>query len=234
MIPYELVDRLSANNTIKKQLKSVIWFGSIQNKQDIHERSDYDVQVILNKPSVNLTIELNKILQSYPYIDLSIMYMQDIVDKDNNIIFHDGTKGLFFMYVLSEGNVIYGEDVYSSILNSLDVSQVKSSILVTIREYLSRLRVMAPQNPNDTMEFKKYSLKLFKDILVYRDLVQLRKMSTVDNGKAGKMIKNVHSFSKESLNALKSITDFEHNFSSHELASLLNDYEKLVNGVIND
>lgn len=233
-IPYELSDKLQANPIIRKRLISVIWFGSIRNKQDVHERSDYDMQIILSKPSAKLTLELNKILQAYSYIDLSIMYKQDIFDLNNNVIFHDGTKGLFFIYVLSEGKVIYGDDIYSSILKSMSISEVRSSILTTIREYLSRLRVMAAFSPNDTMQFKKYSLKLFKDILIYRGKVPLKNMSSLKNGKARDMIMNEQSFSKVSVSALESITDYEHNFSSQELASLLNDFEKIVYGVVNE
>lgn len=232
-IPYEITDKLTANTFIKNQLKSVIWFGSIRNKQDVHERSDYDIQLIFDKPSEELNLSINEILQSYPFVDLSIMYMQDIYDKEGDIIFHDGTKGLFFMYVLAEGKVIYGEDVYSTIVQSLDFEEVRGSILLTIREYLSRLRVMAAFSPNDTMQFKKYSLKMFKDILVYLEKIDIQKISKLSNNDAQKMINELHVFSDGSKKALNSITDYEHNFTKEELASLLHDYEEIVHGVIN-
>lgn len=233
-IPFEITEKLTANTIIKNQLRSVIWFGSIRNKQDVHERSDYDIQLIFEKPSIELSLEINGILQSYPFVDLSIMYLQDIYDKEGNVIFHDGTKGLFFMYVLAEGEIIYGEDVYSPIIKSLDSEKVRASILLTLREYLSRLRIMAAYSPNDTMQFKKYSLKLFKDLLVYRNQANMRDISKLTNSEAQKMIKELHAFSSISATALNSITDYEHNFTDDELASLLNDYEELLQGVIND
>lgn len=232
-IPYEITEKLSANLYIKSQLRSVIWFGSIRNKQDVHERSDYDIQIIFDKPSEKLSLAINEILQGFPFVDLSIMYMQDIYDEEGNVIFHDGTKGLFFMYVLSEGKIIYGDDVYSPIIQSLDMEKVRASILVTIREYLSRLRIMAAFSPNDTMQFKKYSLKMFKDVLVYLDKADLRDISNITNSDARKMIGELHAFSKKSSKALGAITDYEHNFTKDEIASLLDDYEKIVHGVIN-
>lgn len=233
-IPFEITEKLTANPIIKRQLRSVIWFGSIRNNQDVHERSDYDIQLIFDKPSEKLNLAINEILQSYPFVDLSIMYMQDIYNKEGNVIFHDGTKGLFFMYVLAEGKIIYGEDVYSTIVQSLDFKVARGSILITIREYLSRLRVMAAFSPNDTMQFKKYSLKMFKDIIVYLEKIDIQKISKLSNNDAQKMISELHVFSDSSKKALNSITDYERNFTKEELASLLHDYEEIVYGIIND
>ena len=111
---------ISLNILSEYFLNCIVSFGSIRNNQDVHERSDYDIQLIFDKPSEKLNLAINEILQSYPFVDLSIMYMQDIYNKEGNVIFHDGTKGLFFMYVLAEGKIIYGEDVYSTIVQSLD------------------------------------------------------------------------------------------------------------------
>ena len=162
------------------------------------------------------------------------MYKQDIFDHNNKIVFHDGTKGLFFIYVLAAGNFIYGENIYAPLIDLLDLDNVKKSVLITIREYLSRLRVLAAQNLGDSMQFKKYSHKLFKDILIYKDVIPLQSMSDIDNYHTVDLIKKYFSFSTDSLKAFKSINAYEQKFNSSELASLLNDYESLVNGVIND
>src|SRR5690606_30115062 len=102
-LPNEITSRLTSDLIIKSNLKSVIWFGSIRNNQDVHQRSDCDLQVVLDKPSYDLTVAINKVLEDYPGVDLSIMYMQDIYDSNGQVIFHDGTKSLFFMYVLAGG-----------------------------------------------------------------------------------------------------------------------------------
>ncbi len=233
-VPSEICSRLVGDKLIEKNLESVIWFGSIRNNQDVHKRSDYDIQIVLGKPSPELTLRLNKTLVDYPGIDLSIMYMHDIYDKDGRVIFHDGTKGLFFMYVLATGAILYGENIYTPIIESLTLEDIKPSLVITIREYLSRLRVMAARSPNDTLQFKKYSLKLFKDVLLYLELASLKDIATMTNVEARKGIMSFHRFSSTSKNALKAITDYEHNFSQAELAPLLDDCEKIVQRICND
>lgn len=233
-LPSELCTRLTEDSIIVKNLMSVIWFGSIRNNQDVHYRSDYDIQIVLSKPSPRLIMRLNKILVDYPSVDLSIMYMHDIRDKNGKIIFHDGTKGLFFMYVLAAGKILYGTNIYAPIINSLALEDVKPSLLITIREYLSRLRVMAAQSPNDTLQFKRYSLKLFKDVLLYIGDIPLTGMTKLDNARTSERITVLYSFSNLSKESLKSITDYEHNLTNKELSALLNDYEQLIQMVCND
>jgi hypothetical protein len=231
-IPIELCSGLKKDKFIFQKLESVIWFGSIRNNQDVHERSDYDIQIVLSEPDTELILRLNRILINYPNIDLSIMYMHDIYDENGKVIYHDGTKGLFFMYVLANGKLLYGRNVYKSALDSLTLKDIQPSILITIREYLSRLRVMAAQSPNDTMQFKKYSLKLFKDILLYLGTIPLNDIPRLNNATAKNKIAELYQFSNESNKALEAITDYEHNFSQEELATLLNDYEKIVGEVL--
>lgn len=71
-VPQEITARLTADALIKSSLKSIIWFGSVRNNQDVHERSDCDLQVVLDEPSYELTVAVNTILEDYPSVDLSI------------------------------------------------------------------------------------------------------------------------------------------------------------------
>lgn len=233
-LPAELCSRLVHNEIIKKNLESIIWFGSIRNGQDIHQESDYDIQIVLGKPSFKLTIEINNILKDYPDVDLSIMYMKDIYDQAGNVIFHDDTKGFFFMYVLASGEILYGKNVYTEIIEKLELEDSKPSILITIREYLSRLRIMAAQLPKDTLKFKKYSAKLFKDILIYYGDIPLRDMSKASNIEVCERIIAQHAFSNKSKVALASIADYEQNFTQEEMAALLSDYEQIVERICNE
>lgn len=234
LVPSEISFRLSENEKIKEHLESVIWFGSMRNQQDIHKESDYDVQIVLDEPSVELAGSISEILRDYPAVDLSIMYMKDIYDHNGNVIFHDGTKGIFFMYVLASGKVLYGRNVYKDAVSRLTLEDVKPSIEPTIREYLSRLRVMAIQSPGNTRQFKKYSLKLFKDLLVHSGTIPLEEMATIDNESARKVIELDNSFTKSAKEALERITDLESNYTDLEMASLLMEYEKMVEGMCNE
>lgn len=234
MVHDEICERLTKDELIKNSLESIIWFGSVRNKQDIHAKSDCDLQVILSKPDYDTTLRLNAILEDYPQVDLSIMYLQDIYDHDGNVIFHDGTKSIFFIYVLAAGHILYGRNVYADITDKFTLEDLKPSLLVTMREYLSRLRVMAIQSPDDTLKFKKYSLKLFKDLLVYYDVRPFREMSKITNDAARIEIQNHDDFSNESKEALSHITDYERNFTREEMAHLLCDYERIIEKVCND
>lgn len=233
-LPAEITSRLVANDFIGSNLKSVIWFGSVRNNQDVHGRSDCDLQIVLSKPSYELTIAINTILEDYPGVDLSVMYMQDIYDHDGDVIFHDGTKSLFFMYVLAVGEVLYGDNIYKSIVSKLSLEDIRPSLLVTIREYLSRLRVMAIQETNDTLGFKKYSLKLFKDILVYIGKVKAEDISRITNKAAEEMMRLTYPFSEESLAALTDITKYDKNYTREAMARLLTDYESVVERLCNE
>lgn len=234
LVHNEICERLTSDEQIKNSLESIIWFGSIRNKQDVHSKSDCDLQVILDKPQYEVTIKLNTILEDYPQVDLSIMYLQDIYDHQSKVIFHDGTKSLFFIYVLAAGRILYGRNVYSDITDKFTLEDLRPSLLVTMREYLSRLRVMPIQNSSDTLQFKKYSLKLFKDLLVYSGVESFHEMSGINNDIARTKVQSLHEFSSESQGALKQITDYEKNFTKEEMAHLLCDYELIIEKVCND
>lgn len=230
----EICQRLTGDKQIEDSLESIIWFGSIRNKQDVHSKSDCDLQVILDKPNYEITMKVNAILEDYPQVDLSIMYLQDIYDQQGRVIFHDGTKSLFFIYVLAAGHILYGRNVYGDITDKFTLEDLQPSLLVTMREYLSRLRVMAIQHPNDTLQFKKYSLKLFKDLLVYYGVESFHKMSEITNDTARTKVQSLHEFSPNSQSALKQVVDYEKNFTREEMVHLLCDYELIIEKVCND
>lgn len=224
--------RVTSNNYIKPDIVSVIWYGSSSRGMDLHHRSDCDLQIILAKPNIKAIHELGKILEDYPHVDISIIYLSDIIGKDGKIIFQSGTKGSFFVYILAKGKVLYGKNIYEDILIKLDRQSVSDSIVFTSREYLSKLRIMATRSPLDTLNFKKYSLKLFKDILVLDNLVDLEDLHNCSYEDAAKFMKNNHTFSNKSSKALTYLCNFNHNYSKEDMAYLLYDYENIVNEII--
>lgn len=233
-VPAEISSRLASKELVREHLQSVIWFGSLRNNQDIHGKSDYDVQVILDAPSPDLAAQIGEVLRDYPEVDLSIMYLKDIFDQECKMIFQDGTKGPFFMYVLGAGKVMYGRNVYAEAVQNLTLDDLKPAILFTMREYLSRLRVMAAQSPHDTSKFKKYSTKLFKDTLVYTGARPFEEMTGITNADACEEITQFHSFSQESIKALGAVMDYENNFTVEEMSHLLNDYEQIIDRICNE
>lgn len=229
----EICSRITDNEIIREHVESIIWFGSTSNEQDVHLKSDCDLQIVLDKPDYNAVLELGTILEDYRDVDLSIMYLKDMYDDAGNVIFQDGTKGLFFVHVLAAGQVLHGRNVYAEIAQGLTTEDLKPSILFTIREYLSRLRIMATHSPNDTLRFKKYSLKLFKDILIYDETVPPKDVVNVTYREASQEIALLHEFSEESKEILSRICDFETNYTKEEMARLLCEYENIVDKVCN-
>lgn len=233
-VPVEISSRLAINEKINGHLESVIWFGSLRNNQDVHGHSDYDVQVVLDRPTPEIAAEITTILKDYPAVDLSIVYLKDIFDKEGKMIFQDGTKGPFFMYVLGDGKVLYGRNVYEDAVQGLTMANLRPALLFTIREYLSRLRVMVSQSPDNTQQFKKYSTKFFKDTLIYTGNIPFEHMTSISNLDACEAIANVYAFSKESMTALSKTIDYETNFTLSEMCHLLYDYEQIVDRLCNE
>jgi hypothetical protein len=160
--------------------------------------------------------------------------MKDIVDKSGKVIFHDGTKGLFFMQVLAEGKILYGDNIYADLVTSLDLESIRPSLMITVREYLSRLRVMAALSPEDTQEFKKYSLKMFKDILLFEGITELSQISRLDNASTINKVSNRFDMGTDARDALDLLADYEHTFSPSQVAALLTEYEMIVEDMCNE
>jgi len=230
----DICNRLISIDHIKKHLVSVIWYGSASSGQDLHIRSDCDLQIVLDKPDFLSTVALNTILEDYPHVDLSIVYLKDISYRDGTIIFQNGTKGLFFLYILANGKAIYGENIYKSMIESLAIEEIKSSLAFTIREYLSRLRIMATHNPNDTFRFKKYSLKLLKDLLIYSGSVELDKIVSLNYTQTLLCSLKFFNFCPESNTIIGDILFFDKNYTKNDMANLLCDYEDIVEKILHE
>jgi hypothetical protein len=228
----EIANKLARNANIRRHLESIVWYGSSSKGFDMHPRSDCDLHIILDKPDYLTTLNLSKILDNYPNVDLSIIYLKDILSHNNKLIFQNGTKGLFFLYVLSVGKILYGRNVYKDIVDGLGIDDIKPSLSFTIKEYLSRLRIMATRNPNDSLKFKKYSLKLLQDLLVFDGHILPEAFDGLSYAKTIKESKKYLSFSDKSINNLDELNIFDKTFSSKQMAILLTEYESIVDEVI--
>mgnify|MGYP000252189994 FL=1 len=93
---------------------------------------------------------------------------------------------------------------------------------------------MAVQQTNDTLGFKKYSLKLFKDVLVYIGEEDADDISRITNTTARNAIVRIYPFGSKSLKALTDITRYDKNFTREEMAHLLADYEKIIERLCNE
>ena len=222
---------MTAHQAIRPRLIAILWIGSASRNVDLHNRSDLDLQIIMDRPDREATIALSSLLQGRTDVDLSIMYRGDIFDRRGSLVFQDGTKGPFFVHVLASAVVIYGENPYAAARSVVTLETARPSLLFTIREYLARIRVMAIQAREQPFEFKKYSVKFFRDILMYCDQLPLAEMATTPNREVLARIARVHAFSPVCVNLLASMTDWNSEYSTEEKMYLLGEYEQMVDSI---
>ena len=226
-----LCSRLAADSTIRENLIAVIWIGSRSRAQDVHEESDLDIQIVMNRPQAEVMLALSGILPDYPLIDLSVVYLKDVFTTEGGLDFQDGTKGPFFIPVLADGVVLYGRNIYAPIVGTLSIDDLRPSIMFTIREYLARLRIMTVQGDAKSFAFKKYSLKLFKDVLVYTETLHLRDMTAATNEKVLSMIDEKWKFREPAASALRTMADYSTPDTRDRQAALLDEYERIVEAI---
>jgi hypothetical protein len=230
----ELCSALALDAAIGPRLISVIWIGSSSHGRDMHSSSDVDLQIIMDRPEVGATAALSAVLSEYPSFDLSILYEKDVFDVDGGVDFQDGTKGAFFIPVLADGVILYGTDFYRTLRGKLTLAQAKPSLMFTIREYLGRLRVMATQGERRAFEFKKYSLKYLKDVLVYEGILRLHEMVHTSNATVIKLFRESYETTAELQEILATITDYSSAFTILQKATLLTVLEALYDSLESD
>lgn len=219
---------LSQHPAIRFRLDAVLWFGSASRNADIHNDSDLDLQVVMDRPEAEATLGLASILTGRNDVDLSVAYRADIFRQTGELDFQDGTKGSFFVYVLAGARTLYGTNPYRVLLDQLSLAEVRPSLMFTIREYLTRLRVMVVQGLERPFEFKKYSLKFFKDVLVAAGALPLAEMADVTNCDVVDSMRCYYRFPNSLLPALDEITDLASRPSLAVRAALLTQYEAIA------
>lgn len=226
--PDLLRSRLLGDDVLRLHIVSLIWIGSCSRSMDVHMLSDLDVQIVLDRPNQEAMVALARVLVDYPNADLSIMYRSDIADAAGRLDFQDGTKGPFFIQVLADGVLLHGEDVYGAIAASLDLATVRPSLMFTIREYVSRLRVMAVRGCEPAYTFKKYCAKLLKDVLVYDGRLALADMPWTSNADTVKLVDGAYLLEPAEQDLLLRLLDLDNSFGPRERATVLGACERLV------
>lgn len=178
---HDICRELTSSPLLGAHLRAIIWIGSKSAERDVHAGSDIDLQLFLDRPNIDTMREVASVLTKFPNVDLSVMYEGDLWDEDGNVDFQDGTKGAFFLHVLAGGTILYGDPVYAAAIDHIDARQLRESFIFTIREYLSRLRVMAMQKETTAFEFKKYAVKLLRDALAVTGGIDMGDMVSLDN-----------------------------------------------------
>lgn len=224
----EVCARLVGDPRLRPHLVAVLWIGSRSTDSDVHVGSDLDLQIILDEPDLSAVAALAAILRGHRNLDLSVLYLADIVDSAGKVRFQDGTKGPFFMYVLAQGELLYGRNVYADLLSGLADADLRSSLLFTVREYLQRLRVIAILGSGAAFEFKKYLIKLFLDVLVLDDVLKVSSVPRTSNVAIVELAARHFAFPQALQGHLHKLTDYSTTFSVEEETALLLAVESVV------
>jgi hypothetical protein len=218
---------MTTHPAIRPRLEAVLWIGSASRGLDMHDASDLDIQVVMDHPNAEATCALADIFVGRGSVDLSIMYRTEILSR-RTVNFQNGTKGSFFIYVLASAVTLYGTNPYEILVDALTLDEVRPSVMFTIREYLARLRVMVVYGGERSYEFKKYSLKLLRDILVYTGELPLLSMAHASNHDVLELITRSHHFPTSLHSGLDSLLDLTTPCTVPERVRLLMEYEKLI------
>lgn len=226
----QLRDRIIATPELGGgRLVSLVWIGSASRNVDLHEASDIDLQVVLDRPDAAATAALAHAFQPHPGIDLSVMYLSDIFGDDGRLVFQDGTKGAFFVHVLAGGVLLYGDDIYGAPAERLSLDIVRPSLSFTIREYLARLRVMVTLGSESVFAFKKYTLKLLRDVLAFTGDLSLADLAATSNREiAARAIAAWPALAAAELPDVATLTDLSRGLSDAEQHALLESVELIV------
>jgi len=82
--------------------------------------------------------------------------------------------------VLAQAQTLFGKNLYNELVHKLSKSSVKNSLQFKIKEYLWRLRKMVIEEP-PSLYFRKYALRLLKDVLLYNEILSYDNINTVDD-----------------------------------------------------
>lgn len=223
-----LRSRMMVDPAIRERLVSLLWIGSAARDQDVHDNSDLDIQVILDRPDTAAMRALAIAFENHPLVDLSIIHLSDIVTNDGYQVFQDGTKGAFFVHVLAAGVLLYGDDVYGRLAGELPLDAVRTSLVFTIREYLARLRVMVVLRPESPFSFKKYTVKLLRDVLTYSEHLPLARLAHTSNQDIVELAADAWPMLAEGLPNFGELADFSTHLSSAQQFEILKRLEQLV------
>lgn len=164
---------------IKNDIICLLNYGSVKIKEDYNNNSDIDFHIVLKKINNETLSDLKNIFNFSEKIDVSIHSIDEIISK-NSVIFQNGNQGVYFIHVLASAEVLLGENIYKKLITEIDDKKVTSSVIEKMRYYVWLLR----RNyilKNDILVFKKYFIRILKDILILEKSINQTNISTLNS-----------------------------------------------------
>ncbi len=164
---------------IRKNIVCLLHYGSVKQKEDFNDNSDLDFHIVLKEINTQSLQELKNIFSFSEKIDISIHALNEITYK-NKVIFQNGSQGLYFIHVLSSSELLVGKNIYIKLISELNPSQVNKSLIEKMRYYIWLLRRNYIFN-NNVKVYKKYFLRIIKDILILEKVIDYSNIATLNN-----------------------------------------------------
>ncbi|HEY4832900.1 MAG TPA: hypothetical protein VIH61_10120 [Waddliaceae bacterium] len=164
---------------IRDNIVCLLHYGSVKQKEDFNDQSDLDFHLVLKRIDMEVLKEIKNIFSFSNKIDLSFHSIDEIVYKDT-VIFQNGNQGIYFIHVLCSSQTLVGENIYLKIVSKLKQEQVNISVVEKMRYYIWLLRrnyVFA----NDLKIYKKYFVRIIKDILILERIIDYKNIAELNN-----------------------------------------------------
>jgi len=217
--------------SIKDNIICLLHYGSVKIKEDYNRNSDLDFHLVLKKIDAETLNEIKNIFSFSEKIDLSIHSLDEVIYK-NNVIFQNGNQGIYFTHVLAAAEVLIGDNLYINLVNEIDIEKVNLSILEKIRYYVWLLRRNYISR-NDINVFKKYSIRILKDILILEKNIDYSNIASLSSRQVVNMFVDNHknSLSVTQMYLLVNLVNLDQ-IKSPEISSTIVLIAELVNKIV--
>jgi hypothetical protein len=160
-----------------RRVVGVIAYGSALDKQCKNE--DYDFFLVLKSFNEKDFLILEKILKYFKDTNVSLFInYKDWVEKKGIHNYQFGRHGVYFINVLTEGNVLYGKNIYSEYAKKIKSREIKHDLLYRIEEYFYRIqKELKISNSDATNHIKKYFYRIMIDLMLLEKIVSFKEVA---------------------------------------------------------
>lgn len=157
-------------------ISCLIVHGSSLYKPFSNQFSDIDLELILKKPAPNDYQTIAKIVTSFSVpVECQLRYQDEIVNQ-NGLIFKTRYK-IFMYYAYKNGITLIGHNLYSKLIDYINPSILKKSLLISTQIYFKDIRKSFFSNASPYI-INKNILRTFFDICLYLGLIDPKQLGT--------------------------------------------------------
>ena len=165
----------------EKRIVCLLHYGSSAFENgNLHESSDRDFCLVLDKPRKTDLCKLRFLCLSHNNTDLTLHYLNHLEDSGWGNFQHGG-HGLFFLLHLASANVLLGENIFARKLMYLSTRDVNESLRRQIIEYFWHIDHWLTTVADDLElqpKMQKYMIRIAQDILAMHCDISYQEINT--------------------------------------------------------